>query len=165
MEKIEEEEATAPKVDYKEREQRKVLEYSLITPDDKSNNRTSLYRKLTENLYLLVKDSDTEKWIFPTVNWEYDYDKNNLRKTADRALDIWQIKKYFEVWWKGNAPIGYFDPNKENRIFYYRSEYINGFIKQEHGIEHLWVSREELKEYFSEKEYKHLCEILPPSQY
>jgi len=78
-----------------------------------------LYRKLTENLYLLVKDSDTEKWIFPTVNWEYDYDKNNLRKTADRALDIWQIKKYFEVWWKGNAPIGYFDTNKDNRIFFF----------------------------------------------
>lgn len=52
---------------------------------DKSNNRTSLDRKLDSNLMLLVKQKigNQELWLLPQVEWQPG---ETLRSTAERAM-------------------------------------------------------------------------------
>lgn len=52
---------------------------------DKSNDRTSLNRKLDSNLTLLVKQKvgDQEMWLLPQIEWQSG---ETLRSTAERAL-------------------------------------------------------------------------------
>lgn len=52
---------------------------------DKSNDRTSLNRKLDSNLMLLVKQKigDQELWLLPQVEWQPG---ETLRSTAERAM-------------------------------------------------------------------------------
>lgn len=52
---------------------------------DKSNDRTSLSRKLDSNLMLLVKQKigNQELWLLPQVEWQPG---ETLRNTAERAM-------------------------------------------------------------------------------
>lgn len=74
---------------------------SLITEADKSGDRTTLYRALTQRLFLIVRSADTD-WHFPTRRWQQ---QETLRATAERALRL--LGKRAELQVIGNAPIGH----------------------------------------------------------
>lgn len=57
----------------------------LLADADKSNDRTSLNRKLDSNLMFLVKQKigNQELWLLPQVEWQPG---ETLRSTAERAM-------------------------------------------------------------------------------
>jgi hypothetical protein len=51
---------------------------SIITEFDLRNDRKSLFRKLTNHLYLIVKSGDT--WNFPLNEYNEEVDGHHLKK-------------------------------------------------------------------------------------
>jgi len=79
--------------------------YPLITPADLSNDMKSVYRKLTNRLYLIVKKPRKEfSWQFPQGGYE-EKDGKHLRVTAQRELQE-ECGTKLHVWWIGNSPMG-----------------------------------------------------------
>ncbi|XP_033616976.1 39S ribosomal protein L46, mitochondrial isoform X3 [Fukomys damarensis] len=58
---------------------------SRVTEADKTNDRTSLHRKLDRNLVLLVREKlgDEDVWLLPQTEWQPG---ETLRDTAERTL-------------------------------------------------------------------------------
>jgi len=140
--------------------------YPLITPDDISNNRKSLYRKLTESLYLIVKKPRQQhSWQFPQGGRD-EKDGFSLRKTAERELKE-ECGKTLNVHFSGMAPSHYFCYNHSpqekaklntdgSKVFFFKALYVGGHItlEQKELVDYLWVTRDEMKEYFSEDLFK-----------
>lgn len=80
---------------------------SLITEHDQNGNRTTLYRALTQRLFLIVKTKDSD-WHFPTRRWQQ---KETLRDTAIRTLRL--LGKRAEMHVVGNAPLGHLEYTME----------------------------------------------------
>jgi len=148
------------------------IELPLITEFDKKNDRKSLYRKLTNRLYLIVKKPrKTNPWEFPQANWQQS-DGVHLKNTAVNVLDD-QVGARLKYWMVGNSPIGHYtllyteEAKKKHgfdtaKIFFYKAQYLHGVVKVKKDVlvDHLWVTRDELKEFFPEAYYNYVREML-----
>jgi len=85
--------------------------YPLLTEHDESGNVRTLYRKLTQNLYLLIRKTADSPWEFPSTAWSVG-DKSCIRKTANRAV-IENVGDDVDHFILGNAPVDFLDtPSK-----------------------------------------------------
>jgi len=140
--------------------------WPVITPDDISDNRKSLYRKLRNHLYLIVKKPRKDfPWQFPQGGWE-PKDTDHLRTTAEREL-IEELGPDLIHFFIGHAPLGCQEysfteeaQKKYNgavgaKVFFYRVQYIRGEIKLNTNEleDYLWVTKAELKEYLHPQLY------------
>jgi len=142
-----------------------------ITEQDISDDRKSLYRKLTKRLYLIVKKPRTNhQWQFPQGLYD-DEDESVLRETAQRELKK-EFGKDLNVHWLGNAPMGHYSyhlPAAEKtkysadatKVFFFKGVYLHGNVKLNSLQDYLWVTRRELKEYFDPEYYKYVETMLP----
>jgi len=147
-------------------------EYPRITPDDESNNRRSMYRKLDRRLYLIVKKGN-EGWCFPQQPHLYLKDGANLRKTAHRTL-LEECGPTLDVHFEGNSPIGFWSyPSKsypfvastdETKVFFFKAQYVFGPVKLSRKaglVDFAWVTRDELQEYIPDSKcHSYLHKIL-----
>jgi len=145
---------------------------SRITADDKANNRKSLNRKLDERVYLIVKKTRSEHaWQFPQGLNEKE---ETLRKTAEREFKE-ECGSTLKVYFISNAPIGFvwytYSPEIQQKtdscgakVFFYGAQYLSGQVTLDNKelIDYLWVSRDELKEYFSKDYYDYISNIIVP---
>jgi len=148
------------------------IELPLITQFDKKNDRKSLYRKLTNRLYLIVKKPrKTNPWEFPQANWQ-QADGIHLKNTASRLVED-QVGARLKYWLVGNAPIGHYtllyteEAKKKYgydtaKMFFYKAQYLHGVVKvnKDQLVDHLWVTRDELQEFFPEAYYNYVKELL-----
>jgi len=126
--------------------------WPLITEEDEKGNVKSLYRKLTQNLFLLIRKSESSPWIFPTIDYHPE-DLSCIRKTANRGL-LETIGDDVEHHIIGNAPIDFRQTSSSgkdkpnDRVFYFLTLYKYGSPDIEEGKcqDYAWVTRDEMKE-------------------
>ncbi|XP_072473930.1 large ribosomal subunit protein mL46 [Notamacropus eugenii] len=131
-----------------------------VTEADQKNDRTSLHRKLDQNLVLLVKEKmgDQETWMLPHAEWQ---DGETLRGTAERALAT-VSQNSVEAKFLGNAPCGYYkfkypqafrtENNIGAKVFFFKALLRSGDLSQARKKDdHAWVSKEELGDYLKPK--------------
>ncbi len=154
-----------------------------LTEDDKANNRKSLYRKLDEPVYLIVKVEQTEDkslpkqlWRFPTTEWRAG---ETIRQSTERTL-FYHIGEDVQTYMLGNAPILHIEsaPTAEQKkefkdvktvkSFFMHSLYLAGNVDiEEDGdvLDYAWVTQGELAEYFTTPATKPLLELTERSLY
>jgi len=150
------------------------LNLPLITQFDEKDDRKSLYRKLTNRLYLIVKKPRQKySWQFPQTFYEEAKDKQHLRLTAKRQLES-DCGPKLSTFFIGHSPIHYIQydlPPKERskynnvsstKVFYYKSLYLNGHVKlnKESLVDYNWVTKSEMKEYFEPDYYESIQGML-----
>ncbi|KAL8208072.1 hypothetical protein R6Q57_007484 [Mikania cordata] len=131
-----------------------------ITEADKTNDKRSLQRALDRRLYLLIYGDayDTPKgqpvWHFPEQVYKSE---ETLRKCAESALES-VIGDLSHTYFVGNAPMGHIampstEKNKHNRPFkrfFFKSQVIATNKVNIKCKDFVWVTRDELLEYFPE---------------
>lgn len=142
-------------LEFKENEiSRKIVPASRITEADKRNDLTSLERKLSRTLYLVVKDNETN-WKLPTFK-EQSANLQPLHVLAEEGL--------YEL---GGKKINYFNVSKvpchhnKNKEYFIKSHILSGtFEPQSNSIQYQWATKEELKELLPSEYYSDILHLL-----
>uniref|UniRef100_A0A8C5MFH1 Large ribosomal subunit protein mL46 n=1 Tax=Leptobrachium leishanense TaxID=445787 RepID=A0A8C5MFH1_9ANUR len=127
-----------------------------VTEADEKNDKSSLNRKLENNLVLLVKDKlgSEDIWRLPQVEWQCG---ETMRQTAERALSNLSENR-IEAHFLGNAPCGFYkykfpkslrtEDMTGAKVFFFKALLKSGdlFAAKKNG-EYVWVSKDELKDY------------------
>ncbi|XP_077222747.1 decoy [Tasmannia lanceolata] len=133
-----------------------------ITEADKTNDRRSLKRALDRRLYLILygstygSPSKEPVWHFPEKVYESE---ETLRKCAESALES-VIGSLTHTYFVGNAPFAHMAIQSTVTVpdlpsfkrFFFKSQVI-GTNKYKIGEceDHVWVTKDELMEYFPEQ--------------
>ncbi|XP_065859764.1 uncharacterized protein [Euphorbia lathyris] len=132
-----------------------------ITEGDESNNKKSLLRELDRRLYLLLygnafgSPNKEPVWHFPEKIYEGE---ETLRKCAESALQS-VLGDLSHTYFVGNAPTGHMvmpsidkAPDNSYKQFFFKSQVI-GTRKFKIGKcdDYVWVTKDELLEYFPEQ--------------
>eukprot|EP01132_Coremiostelium_polycephalum_P008060 gene8060-9915_t len=143
---------------------------SRTTQDDINDNRKSLNRKLDKSLYLIIKKAGSRyPWQFPSTNW---IQGESIKNTAERALRDSCGEKW-KYWIPSQAPCGVYKYRVKEELqdllkaegikeFFFRSHYFGGNLKMNDKIvkDYLWVSKDEMKEYFSKEYYDQVHPLI-----
>jgi large subunit ribosomal protein L46 len=159
------EDASATEETFQEQQEKS---FPKITLEDEADNRKSLYRKLDQRLYLIVKkDRTSNAWQFPQAT-HADEDGDALRNTAERCARE-SLGDDLEKYFLGHGPMTWYaykladgDAADAAQVFYFKSQFLAGQIALGAGlVDYLWVTRDELKEYIQPEEFlTHLDQAL-----
>ncbi|NXO34866.1 RM46 protein, partial [Locustella ochotensis] len=140
-----------------------------ITDADKSNDRTSLNRKLDSNLMLLVKQKigNQDLWLLPQVEWQPG---ETLRSTAERAMATF-LGDHIQAKVLGNAPYGIYkykfpkairtENNVGAKVFFFKAFLQSSDLSQaELKADCLWVTKKELGDYLNSEYLKKVNRFL-----
>ncbi|KAF1489641.1 39S ribosomal protein L46, mitochondrial, partial [Eudyptula minor novaehollandiae] len=158
--------------DLEDKWEQKLLRFEAaprITDADKSNNRTSLDRKLDSNLMLLVKQKigNQELWLLPQVEWQPG---ETLRSTAERAMAMF-LGDHIQAKILGNAPYGIYkykfprairtEHNVGAKVFFFKAFLQSSDLSQaELKEDYLWVTKDELGDYLKSEYLKKVNRFL-----
>ncbi|CAH1447873.1 unnamed protein product [Lactuca virosa] len=131
-----------------------------ITEADKTNDKRSLQRALDRRLYLLLygdaygSPKGQPVWHFPEKVYKSE---ETLRKCAESALES-VIGDLSHTYFVGNAPMGHIamppsEKNKDNssfKRFFFKSQVIATNKLDIKSKDFVWVTKDELLEYFPE---------------
>ncbi|XP_046560193.1 39S ribosomal protein L46, mitochondrial-like isoform X1 [Haliotis rubra] len=132
-----------------------------LTDADKSGDKKSTDRKLTEKLVLLVKQKVGDKplWVFPQGSWS---EGESLRETAERVLGV-RCGEELSAQFVGNAPCGVHQyvfrssPETETgvKLFFFKAAYKTGSVNvdEDSTEDFLWVTKRELRDYLHPSYY------------
>ncbi|KAN0038298.1 hypothetical protein ACTA71_000470 [Dictyostelium dimigraforme] len=151
-------------------------DFSNYTPEsrqteaDIKDDRKSLDRKLDKSLYLIINKSGSRyDWQFPSTNWVKG---ESMKNAAERSLrdSLGSNWKYFIP---SQAPCGVYKYNVDDDVqelikaqgikeFFYRAHYFGGDFQINSKIvkDYLWVSKDELQEYFDEDYYNETVKLI-----
>eukprot|EP00640_Fibrocapsa_japonica_P000395 CAMPEP_0113944808 /NCGR_PEP_ID=MMETSP1339-20121228/36976_1 /TAXON_ID=94617 /ORGANISM="Fibrocapsa japonica" /LENGTH=239 /DNA_ID=CAMNT_0000950131 /DNA_START=206 /DNA_END=925 /DNA_ORIENTATION=- /assembly_acc=CAM_ASM_000762 len=136
-----------------------------ITEADKSGDRRTMNRRLWERRLLVVKRDQKRpgpmsQWCFPFAPVREE--DHTMMEVAERVVAE-QCGRKLETFWLGRAPVAWWwhpYPNDKIRarakaygeqVFFYSCQYIDGNFKlPDRLIDHAWVTRDELQDYFPE---------------
>ncbi|KAK6205479.1 60S ribosomal protein L17, mitochondrial precursor [Scheffersomyces amazonensis] len=131
---------------------RQIIPNSRITEADKVNDLTSLERKLSRTLYLIINQNG--KWILPNFTEQSSEVPTALHKLAEDGLYQLGGEKinYFNV---SNTPCHLHINQAENKKeFIIKSHILSGEFKpQDESLKYLWLTKEELKDKLDAKYY------------
>jgi hypothetical protein len=149
----------------RDEELRHVFLANRTTEADRKSDVHSLDRKLTERIYLLVREANPinahRAWAFPSSERQSG---ESIRETAQRVCDTLGLQVYFF----GNHPCLCWSYNHvksereklgvdRTKIFYVRAALLSGNLTLPADYaEHRWLTRTEMSEHFSNKHYKAL---------
>ncbi|KAL1576644.1 MRP-L46 domain-containing protein [Candida albicans] len=141
---------------------RKIVPNSRITEADKKNDSTSLERKLSRTLYLVVKQSESDgEWKFPNFKQPENGELVPLHESAETGLYSIGGKKinYFNV---SRVPCHVIQDSKDSsKQYFIKSHILSGaFEAQEKDVEFKWLTKEELGECLSAEYYKDIEHLL-----
>ncbi|KAL5719131.1 hypothetical protein ACHQM5_011955 [Ranunculus cassubicifolius] len=133
-----------------------------ITEADKTNDKKSLQRALDRRLYLLLYGTTHSSpdgkpvWHFPEKVYETE---DTLRKCAESALKS-VLGDLSHTYFVGNAPMGHMviqptddmpDISSFKRFFFKSQVIATNKYKIRKCEDHVWVTKDELMEYFPEQ--------------
>ncbi|KAF7241595.1 39S ribosomal protein L46, mitochondrial [Varanus komodoensis] len=139
-----------------------------ITDADKSNDQTSLNRKLDQNLLLLVKEKicDQDIWLLPQTEWK---DGETLRATAERTL-VTLSGTNAEASFLGNAPCGFYKyklPRAARtegtigvKVFFFKALLKSNRLPLLRDKDYVWVSKGELGDYLKPEYHSQVARFL-----
>ena len=136
---------------------RKIVPNSRVTDADKSGDLTSLERKLSRTLYLVINKED--KWILPNFSEGASEKLTPLHKLAEEGLyKIGGDKiNYFNV---SNKPCHLYK-NDDTREYFIKSHILSGkFEPQEPALKYMWLTKGELNSYLNKDYYKDIKHLL-----
>lgn len=140
---------------------RKIVPNSRITEADKKNDSTSLERKLSRTLYLVVKQGESGEWKFPNFKQPENGELVPLHELAETGLYSIGGKKinYFNV---SRVPCHVTqDTNNTSKQYFIKSHILSGaFEAQEKDVEFKWLTKEELGECLSTEYYRDIEHLL-----
>jgi large subunit ribosomal protein L46 len=143
-------------VDTKNDLARKIVPNSRVTDADKANDQTSLERKLSRTLYLVVS-KDGKTWNFPEFGQQEEL--KPLDVLAQQGLTAIGGEKinYFNV---SNTPCHvHIKPNKKSYLI--KSHILSGeFIPTDANLKFLWLTKQELSEKLSNEYYNEIEHLL-----
>ncbi|KAI5967940.1 hypothetical protein CANMA_002708 [Candida margitis] len=145
--------------EFKENEiSRKIVPPSRITEADENNDTTSLERKLSRTLYLVIKETNAGNnatWKLPNFK-ESNENLQPLHVLAEEGL--YQL---------GGKKINYFNVSKvpchhnANKEYFIKSHILSGsFEAQSDSVQHQWATKEELKELLPKEYYSDISHLL-----
>ena len=127
------------------------------TKADIDDNRYSINRQLSQNLYLIIKDPVTKKWKFPSIIRK---NPDTLRLAIEKKFRS-DMKRDVMGYFISHAPFAHL--KKDNELtFFYHALYIAGKppskrLENEWG-DHQWVTKPEILDYeFEDESYKNIC--------
>ena len=111
---------------------------------DREGDEASLDRRLTQRLYLLVRDVDGT-WRFPQRVWEGT--PESARDGLQAAIEA-ECGESLAVHQVGNAPLGHLEVSGgDATLFLWRFLYVSGQVDPEwSGLQHAWLTKDELAE-------------------
>lgn len=130
---------------------RKIIPNSRITKADESKDLTSLERKLSRSLYLVIS-KDGKKWELP--NFSLTEDLIPLHKVAEDGIFNLggEELNYYNV---SSKPCHVITKGNENN-FFIKSHIVSGQFKSS-DVKFMWLAKEELSEYLDQfNEIQHL---------
>lgn len=107
---------------------------------DRTGDETSLDRRLAQRLYLLVRRGDGP-WQFPQREWAGPPERARdgleaaIGAACGEALSVHQL---------GNAPLGHLERPSGGTLFLWRFLYVAGEVDAADGLQHAWLTKEEL---------------------
>lgn len=130
---------------------RKIIPRSRITKADTENDLTSLERKLSRTLYLVVGE---EGFSFP--NFTVGTEKVALHELAEKGL--------YEI---GGEKINYFNVSNtpchvnDKKEYFIKSHILSGeFVPKDEGLKFVWLTKEELKDRLDGQYYEDIEHLL-----
>ncbi|KAI9293934.1 hypothetical protein K502DRAFT_305610 [Neoconidiobolus thromboides FSU 785] len=120
-----------------------------ISEADKKNDIQSLERKLSDKLYLVIKNKQENQWVLPVKQVD-DNQIDSLQGFAKELMKA-QFGDNLDLFWVGKAPIGVINQT----TFFMKAHILAGKIEEkEKDIEYAWLSKQEIevkmdKEYFN----------------
>ncbi|XP_034280573.1 large ribosomal subunit protein mL46 [Pantherophis guttatus] len=140
-----------------------------ITEADQKNDRTSLNRKLDQNLLLLVKQKfgDEDIWLLPQTEWQQG---ETLRDTVERVL-VTLPGVQTQARFLGNAPCGFYkfkfpkairtETNTGGKVFFFKA-FLEGSpqLSSKEKADYLWVSKGELEDYLKPAYHSQVSQFL-----
>lgn len=152
---------------------RPIKPHSRITKADETNDQTSLERKLSNTLYLIVSSNGGQQWKLPT----FEVDETNkgkglhliaedgLRQLGGERINTWSVSNTpasvlkYNIDGKLNNTVGEADADTTTvaREYILKSHIIAGKFEPKDSATFKWLTKDELKtqldaEYFSEIE-------------
>lgn len=142
---------------------RPIKPNSRITESDKTNDQTSLERKLPRTLYLLIKDSSSKAWKFPSFDVSPENTDKGLHQIAEDGLRTLGGDK-INTWCVSNSPAAVLKDN-ETREFLIKSHIVAGkFDLQKSAAksatEYKWLVKEEIKDLVDASYYNKIEHLL-----
>lgn len=140
---------------------RRIVPNSRITEADKKNDLSSLTRKLSRSLYLIISKDESKTWEFPKFKMSNNNENDivPLHKVAENGL--------YDI---GGEQINYYNVsskpchlihNGDDHEFFIKSHIVSGlFTPQEASIQYLWVTKDELKQYLNQDYYNNINHLL-----
>ncbi|KAL7980133.1 hypothetical protein Chor_001401 [Crotalus horridus] len=140
-----------------------------ITEADQNDDRTSLNRKLDQNLMLLVKQKFGEEdiWLLPQTEWQQG---ETLRNTVERVL-VTLPGIRMQAKFLGNAPCGFYkfkfpkairsETNPGGKVFFFKA-FLEGSpqLSSKETVDYLWVSKGELGDYLKPAYHSQVSRFL-----
>lgn len=136
---------------------RKIVPNSRITQADNNGDLTSLERKLSRTLYLIINKKD--KWILPNFNEENSETLTPLHKLAEEGLFSLGGDKinYFNV---SNKPCHLYNES-DKKEYFIKSHILSGqFEPQDSSLKYMWLTKDELNSYLNKDYYKDIKHLL-----
>lgn len=133
---------------------RKVEPNSRTTKADETNDLTSLERKLSRSLYLVVSE-DGKKWDFPT----FAVSGESLHQTAERGLEQIGGPKinYFNV---SSTPCHVHSTADGAKLFFIKLHILSGTFAAQPPVKHMWLTREEAKQHLDPAYYDEVEHLM-----
>ncbi|KAJ3030621.1 UNVERIFIED_CONTAM: 54S ribosomal protein L17 mitochondrial [Siphonaria sp. JEL0065] len=132
----------------------KDLDNTSSTSESINNNNktlTSLDRHLPENLFLVVRNTDSNKWELPTTVANKD---ELLHEAVKRGIES-TLGAKMELWAVGKIPVGHIAKSDQDKTFIMKQLILSGQVDLNPKLvsEFAWLTKEELtskldKEYF-----------------
>jgi len=136
-----------------------VYDRPRLTKADKENNIRSLFRKMENRLYFILKKKNEEHWQFPHLQHQTG---ETLRQTVERANQ--SHVPNFGVYILSNAPdvhCDFLENGHTRRLFLYRSYHLKGKpTLGEDAVDYAWVTKSELKGYLNPVLYGSVKDLL-----
>lgn len=141
---------------------RKIIPNSRTTKADESGDLSSLERKLSRTLYLIINKSNESKaeWILPNFSETSSETLKPLHQLAEEGL--YKIGgesiNYFNV---SKTPCHLYDKSEKSKEFIIKSHILSGdFKSQDSLLKHLWLTKDELKDYLNKEYYEDIKHLL-----
>ncbi|EGV61417.1 hypothetical protein PSN45_000090 [Yamadazyma tenuis] len=136
---------------------RKINPNSRVTQADEKNDTTSLERKLSRSLYLVISE-DNKTWTFPNFAVSQEHEIPLHKVAEDGIYNLGgQGLNYYNVSSKPCHVIS----SSDNNEFFIKSQIVSGQFKPASStVKFMWLAKEELPKYLNNDYYNEIQHLL-----
>lgn len=135
---------------------RKIVPNSRITQADKANDLTSLERKLSRSLYLVINENNSS-WKLPKFDMAPEESVPLHKLAEDGIYNLGgELLNYYNI----SAKPCHVLSNDSHLEFFIKSHIVSGIFKPETSIKYMWLTKDELANYLDNDYYNAIQHLL-----